>query len=142
MGSSPENAVVGADYIAFLALVILSLLTFYIARRIFLGIIHRATSRSKTNWDDILAEQKFFRLLAYLVPSYIIYKFTPYVLEPYPSVASLITTAMVIYMITVVLLVINAFLNALAIQDGQGLREIAKQGFGQGCQGLGRDLGG
>ncbi len=133
MGSSPENAVVGADYIAFLALVILSLLTFYIARRIFLGIIHRATSRSKTNWDDILAEQKFFRLLAYLVPSYIIYKFTPYVLEPYPSVASLITTAMVIYMITVVLLVINAFLNALAIiyQDFQVAKTRPIKGYVQ-----------
>ncbi len=112
---SEENSVIAADYITFFSLVLLSLLTFYIARRIFLNIIHRATSKSKTNWDDILADQKFFKLLAYLVPSYIIYEFTPVILAPYPNTISIIETVLTIYMILVVILVFNAFLNALAI---------------------------
>lgn len=133
LGTSAENAIIGADYITFFSLVLISLLTFYIARRIFLNVIHRLTSKSKTNWDDILADQKFFRLLAYLVPSYIIYKFTPYVLEPYPDTVSLIQSVMVIYMIAVVVLVINAFLNALAIiyQDFQVAKTRPIKGYVQ-----------
>ncbi len=114
MGMAQDNAQVASDFMTFGVLVILSLLTFFIARKIFLVIIHKATAKSKTNWDDILAEQKFFKLLAYLVPSYIIYAFTPLVLAKYDSVVSIIQAIVTIYMIAIVLLVINAFLNAVA----------------------------
>lgn len=133
LGTSNENAVIAADFIVFIALVLLSLVTFYIARKVFLNIIHRATSKSKTNWDDILASQKFFKLLAYLVPSYIIYKFTPYILEPYPDTVSLIKVVMSVYMITIMILVVNSFLNALAIiyEDFQIARTRPIKGYVQ-----------
>ena len=130
---SPESSIIAADYITFFSLVLLSLLTFYIARRILLTLIHRATSKSKTNWDDILAEQKFFKLLAYLVPSYIIYEFTPVILDPYPNTVSIIETVLTVYMILVVMLAFNAFLNALAIiyQDFQVAKTRPIKGYVQ-----------
>lgn len=115
LGLKQSDSVIANDYIFFAALVILSLFTFFIARKLFLSIIHRATAKSKTNWDDILAGQKFFNHLAYLVPSYLIYKLTPYTLEPYPDSVAFIQSTAIIYMVIVLILAVNAFLNALAI---------------------------
>lgn len=121
LGMKQDTAIITSDFITFGILILLSLLTFFIARKVFLVIIHKLTAKSKTNWDDILTSQKFFKNLAYLVPAYIIYAFTPAVLEPYPDAVSVIQTILNIYMIVVVLLSINSFLNAVAIiyQDFQ-----------------------
>jgi len=128
-----QTAKVASDYISFAILVLFSLLTFFIARKVFLVIIHKLTAKSKTNWDDILTQEKFFKNLAYLVPSYIIYLFTPAVLNPYPDAVSVIQSIMSIYMIAVVLLVINSFLNALAIiyQDFQVAKTRPIKGYVQ-----------
>ncbi len=133
IGLDQESAKISADYISFAMLILLSLLTFFIARKVFLVTIHKLTAKSKTNWDDILASQKFFKNLAYLVPSYIIYSFTPAVLKPYPDAVSVIQSVMSIYMIAVVLLVINSFLNALAIiyQDFQVAKKRPIKGYVQ-----------
>ncbi|MDB4303998.1 mechanosensitive ion channel family protein, partial [Desulfosarcina sp.] len=121
LGLKQGTAIITIDFITFGILILLSLLTFFIARKVFLVTIHKLTAKSKTNWDDILTSQKFFKNLAYLVPAYIIYAFTPAVLEPYPDAVSVIQTILNIYMIVVVLLSINSFLNAVAIiyQDFQ-----------------------
>ena len=133
LGLHSDNAVLISDSIAFLILVLLSLLTFYVARKIFLEIIHRLTAKSKTNWDDVLAEQRFFKRLAYLVPAYIIYSFTPMVLNPYPRAVSFIQSVVNVYMIVVFILVINAFLNAVAIiyQDFQVAKSKPIKGYMQ-----------
>lgn len=133
LGMDQGTAKVTSDYITFFVLIILSLLTFYIARKVFLVIIHRLTAKSKTNWDDILTSQKFFKNLAYLVPSYIIYTFTPAVLQPYPGAVSVIQTIVNIYMIMVVIMVINSFLNAIAIiyQDFQVAKTKPIKGYMQ-----------
>lgn len=133
LGFESGMSVIITDYITFAIVILLSITTFYIARIIFLNIIHRLTAKSKTNWDDILAEQKVFRLLAYLVPSYIILTLTPLVLEPYPEVVSAIQVILRVYMIVVVLLVINAFLNSVAIiyQDFQVAKTRPIKGYMQ-----------
>ncbi|MEZ5084068.1 MAG: mechanosensitive ion channel [Bacteroidales bacterium] len=133
LGLQSSTAQIFSDSIAFLILVLLSLLTFNVARKIFLKIIHHLTAKSKTNWDDILADQRFFKRLAYLVPAYIIYSFTPLVLNSYPKVVSLIQSVVNVYMIVVVILVINAFLNALAIiyQDFQVAKSKPIKGYMQ-----------
>lgn len=133
LGLSQNTSVIITDYASFLVMVLLSILTFYIARKIFLVAIHQATAKSKTNWDDILRDQKFFKLLAYLVPSYIIYTLTPITLAPYPTAVSAIQVIMNVYMIVVVLLVINSFLNAIAIiyQDFQVAKTKPIKGYVQ-----------
>jgi len=114
-GLNDANARISSDYILFFGMILLSILTFFIARKIFVAIIHKATAKSKTDWDDILASQKFFKKLAYLVPSYIIYTLTPLVLKEYPQATSVVQSIVSVYMIAVVLLVINSFLNAVTI---------------------------
>jgi miniconductance mechanosensitive channel len=114
-GLNDANAHISSDYILFFGMILLSILTFFIARKIFVAIIHKATAKSKTDWDDILASQKFFKKLAYLVPSYIIYTLTPLLLAEYPQAISVVRSIVTVYMIAVVLLVINSFLNAVTI---------------------------
>ena len=114
LGINEQTAGVVSDYAFFLLLIIASVITFYLTQKILLGIVHRLTKKSKTKWDDILIERKFFRKLSYLVPSYIIYVFTPLVLGNYPQTVSIIQMVLTIYMIIVVVLAINAFLNVIS----------------------------
>ncbi|MCB0807211.1 MAG: hypothetical protein KDC05_15545, partial [Bacteroidales bacterium] len=114
IGLSNDNSVIVSDFVTFTVLVLLSLITYFITKKILLSAIHHATKKSKTQWDDILSNRKFFRTLSYFVPAYIIYAFTPVVLEPYPDVVSIIRIGLTIYMIMVALMAANAFLNAVS----------------------------
>ncbi|MCB0824063.1 MAG: mechanosensitive ion channel [Bacteroidales bacterium] len=107
------DSIVAADFTMFFILVLLSFITYFIARRVLLSLIHQLTKKSKTNWDDKLADRKFFKILSYLVPAYIIYVFTPVSLESYPDIAGGIRIVLTIYMIAVVVMAANAFLNAV-----------------------------
>jgi len=113
LGLDENVANIVIDYSFFLLLIIISFITYFIAKKSLLLIIHKATKKSKNKWDDVLAERKFFSKLSYLVPSYIIYVFTPLVLESYPKTVSIVQTVITIYMLIVVTLAINALLNAL-----------------------------
>jgi len=114
LGVNEQTAGIVSDYTFFFLLIIISIITYFITRKILIGIIHNLTEKSKTKWDDVLIERRFFRKLSYLVPSYIIYLFTPLVLKNYPQTVSMTQTIMTIYMIIVVLLAVNAFLNVIS----------------------------
>ena len=114
IGISEPNSVIAADYTSFFALVLLSLLTYFIAKKILLVIIHKAAEKSSTNWDNALVDNGFFKVLSYIVPAYIVQMFTPIILKPYPDMVYFIQTALTIYMVFVVMMVVNAFLKAAA----------------------------
>ncbi|MEZ5196016.1 MAG: hypothetical protein R2764_06340 [Bacteroidales bacterium] len=61
-----------------------------------------------------MIEKRFFSKVSYLVPAFIIYSLSPFVLKDYPFVFEGIQIFLKVYMIIVVLLAINAFLNAIA----------------------------
>ena len=113
LGFDENVANIVTDYSFFLLLIIISILIYFIAKKTLLSIIHKVTKKSKNKWDDALTEGKFFSRLSYLVPSYIIYVFTPLVLESHPKTVSIVQTVMTIYMLIVVILAINALLNAI-----------------------------
>lgn len=113
-GINESTSQIIIDYTGFLVLIILSFLTYFITRKVLLTIIHRLTIKSKNKWDDILDGQKFFRKLSNLVPTYIIYAFTPLVLVNYPQTASIIQSILSIIMIILLVMAINAFLNAVS----------------------------
>ncbi|MFU8844218.1 MAG: mechanosensitive ion channel family protein [Bacteroidales bacterium] len=115
LGFSEPDAIIVADYTSFLALVLLSLVTYFIAKKILLQIIHKAAEKSSTNWDDALVDSGFFKVLSYIVPAYILQRFTPIVLAPYPDSVYFIQTALSIYMVFVVLMVVNALLKAAGV---------------------------
>ncbi len=101
------------DFTGFFILILLSFITYFITRKVLLSIIHQITKKSKNKWDDILAGQRFFRKLSNLVPAYIIYTFTPLVLNNYPQTASAIQTTLSVIMIIIIVMATNAFLSAV-----------------------------
>jgi len=114
-GLSSKTTIIITDVAFYVMLIIVSGLTYYITKNILLRVIRKLSLKSKTKWDDILIDQMVFNILAYLVPLYILYIFTPTVLDNYPIVDSGIRALLSAFMILVVLLAINASLNALAI---------------------------
>jgi miniconductance mechanosensitive channel len=103
-----------AAFLLFAGFIFLSIFTYFIARKILLTIIIRASRKSETKWDDVLVEKKFFGYLANLIPAYIIYIITPLVFEDYPKTASFLQTVLSVGMAVFVIMAINAFLNATA----------------------------
>ncbi len=119
LGVSEGSAILITDFSFFAGLVILSAFSYIIAKKVLLSIIHKLTVKSSTNWDDKLAEKGVFSILAYFVPLYILYTFTSIVLSDYPVFVSGFESIVSAFMILVVLLTFNAFLNSISAIYGE-----------------------
>lgn len=111
-GLSPEWAAWVIDLSELLISFLFSLIAFYAAKLILLGIIKKIASRTSTNWDDILLEKRFFKRIAYIIPAYILYAATPFIFSTHPDFSTLIQKGISIYVIIVFTLVILSFLDA------------------------------
>ncbi len=56
----------------FLLLMLLVILSYWLARRLLLQAVHRLVKRSRTKWDDVLMRKRFFSYLAHLVPAVVL----------------------------------------------------------------------
>ncbi len=54
-------------------LILLAWLTHVVARRVFLGLVHRVAQRTQSTWDDRLIERRVFHKLASVAPALITY---------------------------------------------------------------------
>jgi miniconductance mechanosensitive channel len=90
----------------------LAILADFVVKRIIIATIKQVAQRSKNDWDDIFVERKVFNRLAHLAPAWIVYASLQYIFDADKLVNTLgnFTQA---YMVLVVLLVIDALLNAL-----------------------------
>jgi len=104
--------------IIFILILVLSFVTYFLARRFILKGVAAIINRTTTQWDDMILKEKVFSRLAYLAPAIVIYKFISIPFSGYPWLVNLINSAALIYMIVMVMLAIDAFLNAaLAIYN-------------------------
>lgn len=83
-----------------------------IANRIILRGISQLIQRTKTRIDDFLVERKVLKRLAHLAPAMVAYILTPIALAGYSDVISFARGAIQIYAILVLVIVLNALLNA------------------------------
>jgi miniconductance mechanosensitive channel len=104
-----------AAFLLFGGFMLLSMVTYFIARKVLLSIIIKASRKSETKWDDVLVEHKFFGYIANLIPAYIVYIITPLIFEDYPKTTSAIQTILSVFMAIFVIMAVNAFLNAVAV---------------------------
>lgn len=112
-GVSEDFARLMTDYSTFVLLIIGAIIAYFLTKLIIIRIVNTLTHKSTTKWDDALRDKKFFRRLAYFVPGYLIYLFTPSILTEYPETANVIQTLCVIYMVFVFLMSVSSFLNAV-----------------------------
>ncbi|HOP07501.1 MAG TPA: mechanosensitive ion channel [candidate division Zixibacteria bacterium] len=95
--------------ILILAVIIVSWLANWLARKILVVGIQYFVRRSKTKWDDFLLERKFFARLSHLAPALVIYAAAGL----FGSWQSFIERMSMVYMIMAGLGVFFGFLNAL-----------------------------
>ncbi len=113
LGLSHEYAVILREFFWVIIIVILAILSFYIARYFIIKTVHIIVARSKTKWDDILAEKRVFIRLAYLAPAIVINFLTSHALSDFEFLNRIIQIITAIYMVIILLQVVTAILNAL-----------------------------
>ncbi|RLD77812.1 MAG: mechanosensitive ion channel family protein [Bacteroidetes bacterium] len=113
LGLSQEYAVILREFFWVIIIVILAILSFYIARYFIIKTVHIIVARSKTKWDDILAEKRVFIRLAYLAPAIVINFLSSHALSDFDFLNRIIQIITAIYMVIIFLQVVTAILNAL-----------------------------
>ena len=111
-GLSERLAVVIENITVILITAGLAVLADYVIKRIIIASIARIARKSKNKWDDIFVKRKVFNRLAHLAPAIIVFYSLQYIFDAAGLVTFLgnVTQA---YMVLVVLLVVDAVLNAL-----------------------------
>ena len=98
--------------IVLVLIVILSFISYWIAKHFILKGLKSLISRTETQWDDMILKKKVFSRLAHLAPAIVIYLFAPIPFADYDLIISLIHGLALIYMIVMGLLALDALLNA------------------------------
>lgn len=91
----------------------LAILADYIAKKILVSSIRHVFKRTKSTRDDILVKRKVFSRLSHLVPALIILYTADFIFGNYENFIGIVRSGCHIYIIIVILLVIDSFINAL-----------------------------
>ena len=113
IGAAGNNAIILKDLSLSLAILLVSIIFFFIAKKILLKVLKILTLKTKSKWDDMLYENRVFHKLAYLVPAYTLQLLLPLVFIDYPQINSFIGSLINLYMLIILMVSINAFLNAV-----------------------------
>lgn len=112
-GMAENSAIITKNIAGFIIVLIVAMIAFFVTRKIIVNIIHRVTKRTKTDWDDIMAEQKVFSRLAYFIPAWIIHSAAPLVLAEYQVLVNVIQNAVGIYIWVLIGLMISSILFSI-----------------------------
>ncbi len=96
-----------------IAIVIISIVADYIARRVLLTVAHRWVVKTKATWDDYLLEHKVFRRLAHLVPGVIVLLSISLIFRDHPEVIGPFEKIAKIYIIILAASALNRLFRAL-----------------------------
>lgn len=130
-GINEDIAFYFARGVAVLAMLILGAAANFVAKRYILSTLMYVISLSKSNWDDAVLRQRTLKRLAHLAPALVIYVLTPMALEGLESAIIFVRSALQIYMVVVLMLVLDSVLNTVEdiYQGFRASREIPIKGF-------------
>jgi len=92
-----------------IATILIAILSNYIARLIINIIVQRIISKTKTSWDDIFYENKFFHRISHIVPAIIIYGASPL----FGKAEVVIEKLSMSYMVIAVVFLFDAFFRSI-----------------------------
>jgi miniconductance mechanosensitive channel len=124
-----ENLVIFIENITIIVITVgLAFLADFVVKKIIVVAITRLVRRSKNDWDDVFVERKVFNRLAHLAPALVVYYALQYIFDA-PRLVQFLENLTQAYMVVVVLLVIDAVLNAaheifrrLPISEGRNIK--------------------
>ena len=101
---------------AFLSLLILLIVIFlidFIIRKLLIQAFTQFTKRTKTNFDDLLIENKVPRNVAHIIPFLIAIKFIPDVFEDFYDFEMIVEKGLIVFSILLILWVVRSLLNTV-----------------------------
>jgi miniconductance mechanosensitive channel len=111
LGLSGERAALVTSATAFIVLLVFSWLVYFVVNKIVIHFLKKLAQRTRTNWDNILFDQKVFSRLAHLIPAVIIHYGVALVMPDYPHAVKIIQMITYLYMVIAGVLAIDALIN-------------------------------
>ena len=102
-----------SSVIASSMVLLMAAIVFVIAKRVFVYLIHKLFAKTVSDLDDVLIRRKVFNRLAFLAPSWVIYKLMPVALQDYPVLVAFILTVVAIYSVVVVVMVLDSITDSI-----------------------------
>ena len=99
--------------VAAILVLLISLLAFYVSRRLARGAVPRWVAHTRNTWDDIIVEHDVIKHLALIPPAVVLYYLLPLVLDGYGRIDTIAKAAFEIYLIVAIFLVLDALINAV-----------------------------
>ena len=132
-GISDQLTFYVARGLAAVIVLFLSVAADFVAKRYILSSLAYIISHSKSTWDDAILRHRIPNQLAHLAPAMVIYVLTPFALEGMEETIAFIRGAIQIYMIIIVMLALDAALNAAEeiYRDFRASSEVPIKGFVQ-----------
>ena len=90
----------------------LAILADFVIKRIIIATINSIVKRTKNDWDDIFVERRVFNRLAHLAPALVVHYALQYIFDA-EKLVNFLGNIVQTYMVIVVVLVIDALINAL-----------------------------
>jgi miniconductance mechanosensitive channel len=116
---------------AVVAVLLLSAAANFVAKRYIVAGLTYAISQTKTRWDDSVLRQTTLKRLARLAPALVIYLLTPKALEGLDWAISFIRSAVLIYMVIILVLALDSLLNTAEdiYQEYRASKQVPIKGF-------------
>ena len=96
-----------------LLLIFLSWLAYLVAKRVVLRAIRFLSSKTSSDWDNVLIEHKVFARLSNVVPALVAHVLAPVVFAGMESLAGFVQGLAKVYLVVVLLFTLQALLNGL-----------------------------
>ncbi len=108
----------------------------FIAKRILLNTLRTIILKTKNTWDNILLEKHVFDSLSHLAPAFVVFFLVPLYFPEHDVLLNLAARFTLVYMLSVLLFVINAVLNAVyeILQRMKRFQNRPVRGYVQACK--------
>jgi len=101
----------GWTTIVVLGIILLSMLIWWTTKEIFISIMSAFAKKTKTLFDDLLVENKFFNIVAHLIPLLFLDYFLSIAFFLYPKIYNIVERLNEVLIAIVILIAIKKFLN-------------------------------
>ncbi|MFH2133503.1 MAG: mechanosensitive ion channel domain-containing protein [bacterium] len=125
LGLSLEFTEIVSKSIGLLLIVLLAVIVDRITKRYLVAGVARLVTKTKSNWDDVLLQNRFFDQLAHLAPVTFLYLLVPFTFGKDAKISFYSHTALTIIMIILAVLIVDALLNTS--HDIYGTFSISRQ---------------
>ena len=96
-----------------LVAVLLAWMAGVLCRRIFVPLIHKLTSRTNNQWDEVLLNDKVLITACRIIPAIVIWQLLPLVFYQYPAVREVLTRFTAIYIVVMSVRLFITFLTSV-----------------------------